>query len=334
MKGRGKGILVTGAGLVLGSFVGLAGYAVLDLLMKTGMDREEPKLLRGMEQRISGSRGGPAYAAALEEAMAAQEQRVTEPVEITARDGTRLAGHWAPVKEPKRALLAVHGWRGGWTQAFGMMADFLEEQGCSVLYIDQRGTNGSEGDHIAFGLLERQDCADWLNWLAERCPGLPLYMIGMSMGGTSALMAAGEPLPDTLRGIIADSAFTSPKAILEHVTRNNLHLPFGSKAAEAAFRRKLGMAADACSTVEVLKRCRVPVLLVHGGKDRFVPADMAFENYRACAGPRRLFVVPGADHVGCWFTDGEGYRRALTDLWREYDHAPESETRTETAGSV
>ena len=53
MKGRGKGILVTGAGLVLGSFVGLAGYAVLDLLMKTGMDREEPKLLRGMERRIS-----------------------------------------------------------------------------------------------------------------------------------------------------------------------------------------------------------------------------------------------------------------------------------------
>ena len=157
---------------------------------------------------------------------------------------------------------------------------------------------------------------------------------GMSMGGTSALMAAGEPLPDTLRGIIADSAFTSPKAILEHVTRNNLHLPFGSKAAEAAFRRKLGMAADACSTVEVLKRCRIPVLLVHGGKDRFVPADMAFENYRACAGPRRLFVVPGADHVGCWFTDGEGYRRALTDLWREYDHAPESETRTEAAGPV
>ena len=79
MKGRGKGFLAAGAGLVLGSFVGLTGYAVLDLLMKTGMDREEPKLLRGMEKRISGSRGGAAYAAALEEAMAAQEERTTPP---------------------------------------------------------------------------------------------------------------------------------------------------------------------------------------------------------------------------------------------------------------
>ena len=336
MKGRGKGILAAGAGLVLGSFVGLTGYAVLNLLMKTGMDREEPKLLKGMESRISGSRGGPAYSAALEKAMAAQEKRVTEPVEITAWDGAHLAGHWAPVKSPRRAVLAVHGWRGGWTQAFGMMADFLESQGCSVLYIDQRGTNGSEGEHIGFGLLEKLDCADWLNWLAERCPGLPLYMMGMSMGGTSVLMAAEEPLPKALRGIVADSAFTSPKAILDHVARNNLHLPFGlsARAAEAAFRRRLGAAADSCSTVDTLKKSRIPVLLVHGGRDRFVPADMAFENYRACAGPRRLFFVPGADHVGCWFTDGEGYRRALTDLWREYDNTPESEARTETAGPV
>ena len=326
MKGRGKGILAAGAGLVLGGFVGLTGYAVLDLLVRTGMDREEPKLLRGMESRISGARGGPVYAAALEEAMSAQEKRVTEPVELTARDGVRLAGHWAPAKEPKRAVLAVHGWRGGWTQAFGMMADFLEEQGCSVLYIDQRGTNGSGGDHIGFGLLERLDCADWLNWLSKRCPGLPLYMIGMSMGGTSALMAAGEPLPAALRGIVADSAFTSPKAVLEHVARNNLHLPLGVtvRAAETAFRRRLGAAADSCSTPEILKTCRVPVLLIHGGKDRFVPPDMAFENYRACPGPRRLFFVPGADHVGCWFADGEGYRRALTDLWREFDPLPEA----------
>ena len=81
-------MLAAGAGLVLGSFVGLTGYAVLDLLMKTGMDREEPKLFRGMEARISGSRGGPDYAAALEEAMAAQEKRVTEPVTITARDSS------------------------------------------------------------------------------------------------------------------------------------------------------------------------------------------------------------------------------------------------------
>ena len=324
MGGKGKKILAAGAGLVLGGVVGLTGYALLDLLVRTGMDREEPRLFRGMEARISGARGGPAYAAALEEAMEAQEKRITEPVEITARDGVRLVGHWAPVKEPKRALLAVHGWRGGWNQAFGMLADYLEEQGCSVLYIDQRGTNGSGGDHIGFGLLERLDCADWLRWLAGRCPGLPLYLFGMSMGGTSVLMAAGEDLPENLRGIIADSAFTSPKAILEHVARNNLHLPFLSRAAESAFRRKLGVAADSCSTVEILKKNRVPVLLIQGGKDRFVPPDMAFENYRACGGPRRLFFVPGADHVGCWFTDGEGYRRALTDLWREYDGAPEA----------
>ena len=320
MSGRGKGFLAAGAGLVLGGFVGISAYAAVDLLMMVGMDREEPKLLRGLEERISGARGGPAYAAALRAAQRRQEQRITEPVTITARDGTFLLGHWAPAREPRRVILAVHGWRGGWTQAFGLMADYLEEAGCSVLYIDQRGTGGSGGEYIGFGLPERLDCADWLWWLSQRSRGLPIYLMGMSMGATSALLAAGEALPEALRGIIADSAFTSPKAILEHVSRENLHLPpMAEKRAEVLFRKKLGLSPDACSTVEALRGCHTPVLLIHGGRDRFVPLDMAYTNYRACAGPRRLLVVPEADHVGSWFTDTEKYKNALRDFWSEWD---------------
>ena len=319
MKSSGKGFLGAGVGLVLGAFVGLTGYALLDLIMRVGMDREEPELLKGLESRISGARGGPEYAAALRTAMAEQDGRETEEVSITARDGVRLAGHWVPAEHPRRVILAVHGWRGGWTQAFGMMADWLREAGCSVLYVDQRGTGESEGDYIAFGLLERLDCADWLAFLADRFPHMPLYLFGMSMGAASALMAAGEPLPAQLRGIIADSAFTSPKAILEHVAKHNLHLP-GARGAEAIFRRKLGLAPDSCTTTEALKRCSVPILLIHGLRDRFVPPDMAYANYRACAGPKHLFTVPGADHVGSWFTDPEGYRRALTGFWEKYDY--------------
>ncbi len=317
---RGRRFLPAGIGLALVGAAGLAGYALLDLLMRVGMDREEPKPLRSLEERISGARGGPAYGAALREAMERQVHRVTEPVTITARDGTALMGHWVPAGAPKRVILAVHGWRGGWTQAFGMMADFLEEAGCSVLYIDQRGTNGSEGEHIGFGLPERLDCADWLRWLSRRSGDLPLYMMGMSMGATSVLMAAGEPLPEDLRGIIADSAYTSPKAILEHVAGDNLHLPAPARRiAEAMFRRKLGAAPDACNTLDVLTNCHIPVLFIHGGGDRFVPPDMVYANYRACAGPKRLMVVQEADHVGSWFTDPERYKRMLLEFWNECD---------------
>ena len=320
MKIRGGKFLAAGAGLVLSSFVGLAGYAFLDILMRVGMDREEPRLLRGLEERISGARGGPAYAAALKEAMEKQEGRITEPVTIRAWDGTPLMGHWVPAREPKRVILAAHGWRGDWTQAFGMMADFLEESGCSVLYIDQRGTGGSGGEHIGFGLLERLDCADWLWWLSQRSRGLPLYLMGMSMGATSVLMAAGEPLPEALRGIIADSAYTSPRAVLQHVSADNLHLPSTlQRPAEAIFRRKLGVSPDACTTQEVLKGCHIPVLLIHGGRDRFVPPDMVYANYRACAGPKRLMVVHEADHVGCWFADPERYKKTLLEFWAEWD---------------
>ena len=320
MLGKGKKFLAAGAGLVLSGFVGITAYAAVDLLMKVGMDRKEPRFLKGLEEQISGARGGPAYAAALREAQQRQEKRITEPVTVTARDGTPLTGHWVPAEQPKRVLLALHGWRGGWTQAFGMMADFLEEAGCSVLYVDQRGTGDSGGDYIGFGLTEKTDCADWLWWLSSRCRGLPLYMIGMSMGASAALMAAGETLPENLRGIIADSAYTTPKAVLEHVSRSNLRLPRSlERRGEAIFQKKLGLPPDAVSTVDTLKNCHIPVLLIHGGKDRFVPVDMVYQNYRACAGPRRLLVIPEADHVGSWFTDPERYRKMLLEFWGEWD---------------
>ena len=71
------------------------------------------------------------------------------------------------------------------------------------------------------------------------------------------------------------------------------------------------------STVEALAHCRVPVLFVHGLADDFVPPEMTYENFGACAAPKRLFTVAGAGHGMSWYVDGEGYRRELLALWQE-----------------
>ncbi|MCC8103982.1 MAG: hypothetical protein LIP11_17615 [Clostridiales bacterium] len=65
-------------------------------------------------------------------------------VEITAHDGIRLIGHLHLAESPERTIIAVHGWRASWTGRFGLIADFLYENGCNVLYIEQRA-------HGAFG---------------------------------------------------------------------------------------------------------------------------------------------------------------------------------------
>ena len=85
---------------------------------------------------------------------------------------------------------------------------------CSVLYVEQRAQNESEGNYIGFGLTERYDCVDWAVWASERFgEALPIYLMGVSLGGATVLMAAGDVLPDAVRGVIADSAYTSPREI-------------------------------------------------------------------------------------------------------------------------
>ena len=61
------------------------------------------------------------------------------------------------------------------------------------------------------------------------------------------------------------------------------------------------------------------MLLIHGTGDHFVPVEMTYENYLACGGPRRLLIVPGADHGMSYFTDPERYTAAVLAFWKDFD---------------
>jgi hypothetical protein len=66
-----------------------------------------------------------------------------ETVTIRGRDGILLTGHWMPVDQPKRIILAMHGWRSGWSHDFGIVAPFFRENHCSCIYgTSQRPSSG------------------------------------------------------------------------------------------------------------------------------------------------------------------------------------------------
>ena len=245
-----------------------------------------------------------------------------ERVELTARDGTPLVGHLRCCPEPKRFIIAMHGWRSSWYRDFGAVADFWYANGCDVLYAEQRGQGESGGDIMTFGLLERYDCADWAVWAAERYAG-PIYIAGVSMGATTVLMAAG--LPEVregvkVRGVMADCGFTSPEAIWRYVCEHKYHIPYGPWkkriARLSAARSRLNCAPGAYSTVDAMQTTALPVLFVHGLDDRFVPPSMTLENYEACAAPvKKLLLVPGARHAMSYLAAREEYERTVLDFW-------------------
>ena len=309
-----------------GLIIGAAGSAICVLwhhlltkkMMQLAMDRVAPQDRSNGKMRVSGSPEMIETTEIVKKAAGQLEICGCDVVEITAHDGISLIGHWCPCEEPKRTIVAMHGWRSSWSHDFGLIADFWRNNHCSVLYAEQRGQNNSGGDHMSLGLLERYDCLAWTNWINEKTgKSIPIYLAGVSMGATSVLMASELELPDNVFGIAADSAFTSLHAIWKHVSESNLHIPYAlhKTGADRMCKKRIQMDADAASTTEALKHCQIPVLFVHGTDDHFVPVEMTYENYKACTSEKRLLIVPGADHCMSYLVGKSTYERIAKEFW-------------------
>ncbi len=326
MKKSTKNILI-GAGVTAAAIgtVAAASYGVTRALVGVAMDRHEPKIMRKNKERLTGL--AMADMADLLERMDAAEEKLLasgcETVEITSDDGLRLIGHWRVGENPKRVIVAMHGWRSTWTKDFGIISEFWHANDCAVLYAEQRGQGESEGEYMTFGLMERYDCLAWVKWVNEKVGGsLPIYLGGLSMGATTILMTAGLDLPDTVKGIVADCGFTSSHEIWKHVASKNLRIPYGRfqrLVADGISKRKIAMGTKEYSTVDAMRVCKVPVLFIHGTDDHFVPVTMTYENYKACAAEKRLLIVPGADHGMSYILDQAAYENAVKQMWNDYD---------------
>lgn len=316
-------LILTGAAAAFGAAVAAVSYAAMKTLVKIALDREQPKVSQKSRDRLSGTGGQSELFEGLSEASERLKNSGCETVEITARDGERLVGHLHRCENAKRLIIAMHGWRSSWAGDFGVISEFWHENGCSVLYAEQRGQGESGGEYMGFGLIERYDCLDWASWANENgFDGLPIYLCGISMGASTVLMAAGLDLPENVHGIMADCGFTSPHAIWKHVMERNLHISYkGINAAIAndMCKKKIQIGAKDYSCTDALKESRVPVFFVHGTDDKFVPVEMTYENYKACAAPKRLLIVPGAEHGMSYLVNKEEYQKAVKEFWRDFD---------------
>lgn len=302
--------------------VGAVHLATTKYLVNVALNRDAPKHTERAGKRITGAQWDQRWMNRRMELGSRLRNMGGERVQTLGREHTNLVGHWFAVPSPKRVIVAMHGWRSSWCNDFGFVLDFWLENGCSVLLAEQRGQGESGGMHMGFGLLERYDCLSWVDWVNRRCGAeLPVYLCGVSMGASTVLMAAGLELPKNVRGIMADCGYTSPEAIWRHVARANLGLSYGSRRGtiNGLCRRKLRVGISDYSCVDAMAECQVPVLFIHGTDDKFVPIEMTYENYKACAAPKRLFVVPGAGHGMSYSVDTAGYQKAMKDFWKEFD---------------
>lgn len=231
-------------------------------------------------------------------------------------DGLRLHGLWLPAEHPIGSLLLFHGYRSSYLSDFSMVISFYHRLGLNLLLAEQRSHGKSEGRYITFGVREHRDVLTWVEYHNAHLGQFPIFLGGMSMGATTVLMAAGETLPNNVRGVVADCGFSSPGEIIAHVMKKS-HLPkYPLLPVVGMFTRLIaGFGLEECSTVTAMKNCRIPVLIIHGTGDHFVPCEMSQRAFAACGGEKQIILVSNAGHGQSYLEDQPRCQSALENFF-------------------
>lgn len=240
-------------------------------------------------------------------------------VYITSEDGLKLHGRWIEQEKAVGTIIFAHGYRSTPLLDFGVAYPFYYEMGFNILIPDQRCHGKSEGSFITFGVKESKDFLCWIQYHNQQFGKLPIILSGLSMGASTVMYLADEDLPENVGGIIADCGFTSPKEIISCVFKNVTHLPatIAIWVADIFARLIAGFSLDQKDSRRTLAKNKLPILLVHGKDDDFVPCWMTEEGYDTCAGDKSLLLVDGAGHGVSFLIDPDAYTDLIVKLLRK-----------------
>ena len=242
-----------------------------------------------------------------------------EQVFITSEDGLKLSGRYYHRRDNAPIILMMHGYHGNIFRDGNGIFYYSGLYDFNILMADQRAQNQSEGKTITFGVKERYDCKCWVNYLISRFgKDTEILLSGLSMGAATVMMAADVGLPNNVKGIMADCGYSSPKEILISVMKSmklpaNLMYPLAKWSAKIFGHFNL----EESSAVESMKHCDIPVLLIHGEADDFVPCSMSIACKEACISEVELITVKDAGHGMSYCLDAKAYEDAVGRFFRK-----------------
>lgn len=279
-----------------------------------------------------GTFGDGSYDNKIQTLTAQMRDREFEEVFIRSYDRKILRAKLYKGREGAPVDICCHGYRGLGVRDYCAMGQYLIDKGDTVILIDQRAHGFSQGRTICYGIRERRDVQHWAEYAASRFgEKVDIYLYGISMGAATVLMTSSLELPENVRAILADCPYSSPKKIIKHVA-HGMHLPedlvyplirlagltFGGLYIPSKF-----------SAANEVKKAKIPMLIIHGEDDSFVPAFMSEEI--AQANPRLIerHTFKNADHGLSYLVDRERYVAIVESFLKKVKEKQQEENREE-----
>ncbi len=239
-----------------------------------------------------------------------------EEVYTYSYDKKKLYGRLYIKDEKAPFHIQFNGYKGNGIRDFSGGLQLALAAGANVLLTDQRAHGKSEGINITFGVKERYDVYSWIGYIHSRFKGAPIYLEGISMGAATVLMSTDLGLAEkNVRGVIADCPYSTPFGIVSLVADRETKLkyityPFIFLGALLFAHFNIFSA----SPLKAVKNTSVPILIIHGTTDSYVPFEMSEKIYEQNKEKITLVPVEGAPHGLSFIKDGKTYTAAFNEF--------------------
>ena len=238
---------------------------------------------------------------------------------IESEDGLKLHALWVSAPNAVGTILLAHGYRSTPLVDFGPAFAGYYARGLNLLIPTQRSHGRSEGKYITFGVKESGDMLRWVSYHNLHFGKQPFILSGLSMGASTVMYMLDEALPKNIKAAIVDCGFTSPRQIIGSVFRSVAHMPDNIFLwpCEWFARVFAGFSLKGKDSRKTLARNKLPILMVHGKADGFVPCYMTEQGYETCTGDKRILLVEGADHGVSYLLEPEKYNHLINELFTQ-----------------
>lgn len=239
-----------------------------------------------------------------------------------ANQGLKQDAWYVPAaRETNKTVIVVHGFNNS-KKDMKAYAWMFHELGYNVLMPDNIAHGKSRGQIIGYGWNDRLNIIKWAQLLVDKNAASQITLFGVSMGGAAVMMASGESnLPKQVVNIIEDCGYSSVWEELKYQAKAMYSLPAFPILYEVSSISKVraGFSYGQASSIEQLKKNKLPILFIHGDKDDFVPTKMVYDNFKASRGAKELYIAKGAQHAKSMESNPETYQKKISTFLKNYE---------------
>ncbi|GAB4113921.1 MAG: hypothetical protein Kow001_15370 [Acidobacteriota bacterium] len=236
-------------------------------------------------------------------------------VTFPGHDGLKLAGILQPASGlPRGAVLLIHCFTCSKEyKILSWLARELGVRGYRSLRFDFAGLGESEGDFSATTLST--DVADVLaaaHWLTQGESG-PLTLIGHSLGGAAAILAA-EHLPEVRSVVTLATSVDAGRRLSEKLRQDGTgRFEIAGKTYRLSERRLQEL--EKLSLQERISGWDRALLVVAGTADRIVPLSEVERLFASAPAPKAFVALPDADHLFAGRRSQAPRLASIIDAW-------------------